>query len=168
MRKGWNYINFVFWMGIWYNSLLFIFFPPNEVFPLVLDFITVIWDIMRWPICINPTFRLYVPTQSGPWNWKFTWLILLWNILVLIIDNSWLNVCISWKTIILRIIWFLSSLLEFIYVSVSLCQQFIMNQKSGFHTLGIDSVSGKYVVGKLAEYFKIYRLWKFKIDLVSR
>ena len=117
MRKGWNYINFVFWMGIWYNSLLFIFFPPNEVFPLVLDFITVIWDIMRWPICINPTFRLYVPTQSGPWNWKFTWLILLWNILFLIIDDSWLNVCLSWKTIILRIIWFLSSLLEFINVS---------------------------------------------------
>ena len=117
MRKGWNYINFVFWMGIWYNSLLFIFFPPNEVFPLVLDFITVIWDIMRWPICINPTFRLYVPTQSGPWNWKFTWLILLWNILFLIIDDSWLNVCLSWKTIILRIIWFLSPLLDFINVS---------------------------------------------------
>ena len=109
MRKGWNYINFVFWIGIWNNSLLFIFFPPNEVFPLVLDFITVIWDIMRWPICINPTFRLYVPTQSGPWNWKFTWLILLWNILFLIIDDSWLNVRLSWQTIILRIIWFLSS-----------------------------------------------------------
>ena len=104
-------------MEIWNKSLLYTFLAPNEVFLLVLDFITVIWDIMRWPICINPTFRLYVPTQSGPWNWKFTWLILLWNILFLIIDDSWLNVCLSWKTIILRIIWFLSSLLEFINVS---------------------------------------------------
>ena len=123
-------------MEIWNNPLLFTFLPPNEVFPLVLDFITVIWDIMRWPICINPTFRLYVPTQSGPWNWKFTSLILLWDILFLTIDDSWLNVCLSWQTIIFGIIWFLSSLLEFIYVSVSLCQQFIMNQKSGFIRLG--------------------------------
>ena len=75
-EKGGNYIDFVFWMEIWNNPLLFTFLAPNEVFPLVLDFITVIWDIMRWPICINPTFRLYVPTQSRTWNWKFTWLIL--------------------------------------------------------------------------------------------